>query len=602
MDKVKFQEQMQIAIAMWTLETCYSICRRAIAAGKTIDEINEWTKELFYFVDERDFEWAYKNLKGPPEGRKRLTEVRNFFQSLKEIGFKYGEDFTMMPSQGLVVSDKLRATVDKFIKIGYQFNTISNYQQENLMFGKTLDFLLPLPHDSSTINYSGKTTNLNEAEAETYLKQGYAYITNGNVRAAFESYNKAISISPDWADAYYGRGYAQYDLGHYQEAIEDYSQAIHINPNFADALQNRALTRSVIGDIQGAVKDAEKAAEIYLKQNNLDSYNQAKSFVVRTLALKSVKGESLNMGAQLQSEAEQLYNTGNTLAMSGHYQEALKSYDQAIALNKSNPMYFNNRASTLKRLGRMQDALTQYHELIKLRPSYGKAHLSMASTYVELNVYSGAVNSYKRFLLAYKSGLFSFNSIVGGKNQIVQGKSELETILFSSINYLLPEQQERAIEAFNEAISQSDEFNSTSQSDGFNSTLLNKVLKRINSKIFGYQRGKNYNDMISYLESGNVHMTKEYFKLMAAYVEFNNPQPDDTLAVVVEFWYKSLGLFKKTNNLLYLELSKHFLERLSRFIKGTSRSMLFINFPIFEDLTEEEQLSFLNYLENYKYS
>ncbi len=292
-----------------------------------------------------------------------------------------------------------------------------------------------------------------QTDAENYLKQGYTYITNGNVQAAFESYNKALSINSNYADAYYGRGYAQHDLGHYQEAIEDYSQAIHINPNHGDAHLNRGFTRSVIGDTQGAVKDAEKAAEIFLKQSDIDRYNRAKDFIAHNKALKAVYGESLNMQAQLQLEAEQLYSTGNIFASSGNFQQALNSYDQAIALDKSNPMYFNNRASTLKRLGRMQDALAQYHELVKLHPSYGKAYLSMASTHIELNAYLEAVNSYKKFLSAYESDEFSFNPILGGVNQAVKGQSELETILFTSINYLLLEQQEKAIKAFNEAMS-----------------------------------------------------------------------------------------------------------------------------------------------------
>jgi len=155
-----------------------------------------------------------------------------------------------------------------------------------------------------------------------------------------------------------------------------------------------------------------------------------------------------------QLEAEQLYNTGNIFAMSGNFQEALNSYDQAIALNTSNPMYFNNRASTLKRLGRMQDAVSQYRELIKLHPNYGKAYLSIASTCIELNNHIEAVSSYREFLSAYKLGQFHFNPIVGGINQTAYGQSELETILYTSINYLAPEQQEIAIRAFSEAISQ----------------------------------------------------------------------------------------------------------------------------------------------------
>jgi len=34
------------------------------------------------------------------------------------------------------------------------------------------------------------------------------------------------------------------------------------------------------------------------------------------------------------------------------FEEALTPYDEAIAIDCSNPMFFNNPASTLKRMGR----------------------------------------------------------------------------------------------------------------------------------------------------------------------------------------------------------------------------------------------------------
>ncbi|PSB28346.1 hypothetical protein [Chlorogloea sp. CCALA 695] len=137
MHKVKFQEQIQIAIAMWSLSTCHSLCRKAIDAGKTIDEINVWVKEIFYFIDERDFEWAYASLKGQPEEKQHLIVARNFFQSLKEMGFKYGKDFTMQTGNYLIMNDKLQNSLN-------QFNAISSYTQGNVIGDKILGFLLPL--------------------------------------------------------------------------------------------------------------------------------------------------------------------------------------------------------------------------------------------------------------------------------------------------------------------------------------------------------------------------------------------------------------------------------------------------------------------------
>jgi len=58
---------------------------------------------------------------------------------------------------------------------------------------------------------------------------------------AFEDYNQAIHLKPDYADAYYNWGYAYDKLGQYQPAIEYYNQAIRLNPNYARAYINRGV-------------------------------------------------------------------------------------------------------------------------------------------------------------------------------------------------------------------------------------------------------------------------------------------------------------------------------------------------------------------------
>ncbi len=150
-------------------------------------------------------------------------------------------------------------------------------------------------------------------------------------------------------------------------------------------------------------------------------------------------------------EAEILYNQGNVSARSGMFQNALSLYDQAIAFDGSNPMYYNNRAATLKRLGRLQDAIGQYEEILQKFPDYGKAFLSISSTCIEASNSQGAVSSYRRFIAAYKKGQFTFNPTVGGVNQSVYGDGLLETAVLTSINYLPEKQQRLAIQAFNEA-------------------------------------------------------------------------------------------------------------------------------------------------------
>jgi tetratricopeptide (TPR) repeat protein len=152
------------------------------------------------------------------------------------------------------------------------------------------------------------------------------------------------------------------------------------------------------------------------------------------------------------AKAEYLYNQGNVKARIGMFDAALSLYRQALALDGTNPMYYNNIAASLKRLGRFQEAIKIYELLIQEFPEYGKGFLSVGSTSIEIEDYDSAISAYRRFLSAYKKGQFTFNPIVGGLDQTIDGDNVLENSLLTSINYLSPQHQKIAIEAFNEAI------------------------------------------------------------------------------------------------------------------------------------------------------
>ncbi len=153
-------------------------------------------------------------------------------------------------------------------------------------------------------------------------------------------------------------------------------------------------------------------------------------------------------------EAERLYDQGNVSQRMGLFDEALNFYDQAIALDGSNPMYYNNRAATLKRLGRIQGAIKQYQDIVDKFPDYGKVFLSLANTYIESDNCEEALDNYQYFLNAYRKGQFTFNPIMGGIDQSknIYGKNILEVIFMTSINYLDNPKKKLAVNLFNRVL------------------------------------------------------------------------------------------------------------------------------------------------------
>ena len=60
----------------------------------------------------------------------------------------------------------------------------------------------------------------------------------GLLDTAIKSYNKALSLEPNFATAYSNRGNALKEQNRLKEAIKSYREALIINPSFTNAYNN----------------------------------------------------------------------------------------------------------------------------------------------------------------------------------------------------------------------------------------------------------------------------------------------------------------------------------------------------------------------------
>jgi len=116
---------------------------------------------------------------------------------------------------------------------------------------------------------------INPNYAKAYYNRGNARSDLGDKQGAVADYNQALRINPNYVLAYNNRGLARFRLGDKQGAVADYNQALRIDPNHVNAYYNRGLARRGLGDKQGAIQDFQKAADLYQKQGDKDSYQKA---------------------------------------------------------------------------------------------------------------------------------------------------------------------------------------------------------------------------------------------------------------------------------------------------------------------------------------
>jgi tetratricopeptide (TPR) repeat protein len=95
---------------------------------------------------------------------------------------------------------------------------------------------------------------------------------------------------------------------------------------------------------------------------------------------------------------EALYNRGNSLRQLKRFNEALASYDRALTLRPDYATALSNRGVTLYELKRFDEALANYDRALTLRTDYAEAHYNRGNALAELKRFDEALASYDRAL------------------------------------------------------------------------------------------------------------------------------------------------------------------------------------------------------------
>jgi Flp pilus assembly protein TadD len=96
--------------------------------------------------------------------------------------------------------------------------------------------------------------------------------------------------------------------------------------------------------------------------------------------------------------ADALYNRARTLRSLARFEEALACYDRAVLLTADKPQLFFNRGTLLGELKRFEEAVESYERAIALKPDFTKAHLNRALLMINLEKTEEALTGLDRAL------------------------------------------------------------------------------------------------------------------------------------------------------------------------------------------------------------
>jgi len=144
-------------------------------------------------------------------------------------------------------------------------------------------------------------------KARPYNNRGDALVDQKKFEEAFNDFNKAIELVPNYAMAYYNRGNLYHKEKKYDQAIADFNSAIRYRPEFDRAFNNRGSVFKEINRLDEALADFDQA--IAINRHYHMAYN----------------------------------NRGSVYILQKQYQRAIEDLNQAITLKHDFAEAFGNR-------------------------------------------------------------------------------------------------------------------------------------------------------------------------------------------------------------------------------------------------------------------
>ncbi len=180
--------------------------------------------------------------------------------------------------------------------------------------------------------------------AELFCLRGQLQLENKDHKAAYESFNLALKINGEYAEGYFQRGIFFYRVGEPQLAIMDFNDVLVLSKE--DTLVKAAIL-----------------------------------------------------------------NRGNAHYMSGNKEKALHDFDTLISIDPARISYRNNKAATLSSLGKHKEAIKMYNEIIAMDKKYANAYFNQGYEWIVLKDYKMSVTITKKGLKLDKKNAVGWNNM-----------------------------------------------------------------------------------------------------------------------------------------------------------------------------------------------
>jgi len=212
-----------------------------------------------------------------------------------------------------------------------------------------------------------------------YLNRGTVYVDQGRLDAAQQDFDRAIALRPGHSAAYFNLG--------------------ELHRKQGNALARSGKQIAAVGLYRRAIEHLRTAAE--LDPRNPNPY-RVRADVLRRLDDSAAATADLEQAARLaltdESRAGDYGGLGDIAAYNNRLPEALKYYDQSLAINGSDAALHRRRAEVLVKMRRPREAFAAFSRYLEHGDPLGDVYRGRALAAAQLGEYRNAMNDYTRSL------------------------------------------------------------------------------------------------------------------------------------------------------------------------------------------------------------
>ena len=233
---------------------------------------------------------------------------------------------------------------------------------------------------------------------EQYLTQAQTLFTQGKLSQAIDAYKQAQALKPQDPSIYVSMAQVQVFAGDYKDAQTNAEDALLLNANLSEA---NAVRASAL-DWQGNYLEAEAAVKqaLALDPNNADAHAYYAEILTDeyltgsgtiTDVLNTAITESKTALTLAPNSLESHRARGYILEATGNYEESIREYQAADALNDNIEDIHLQLGSNYRALGSYDQAVEEFTKANALNPADPTADLLISRTYSTVGEYAKAV-------------------------------------------------------------------------------------------------------------------------------------------------------------------------------------------------------------------